>query len=106
MASINHSLGLGRSEERLLDAIRRALERAGQLRAQREEHEKWQTRYNELTPREREVCGLVARGMLNKQIAFKLGTTEKTIKVHRSRVMEKLEVRSVADLVRLVDRLK
>lgn len=93
-------------EERLLDAIRRALERDGQLRAQREERRKWQTRYNELTPREREVCDLVAGGMLNKQIAFKLGTTEKTIKVHRSRVMEKLVVRSVAELVRLVDRLK
>jgi len=92
-------------EERLLDAIRRALERDAQQRAQREERKKGQARYNELTPREREVCGLVARGMLNKQIAFHLGTTEKTIKVHRSRVMEKLEVRSVADLVRLVDRL-
>lgn len=58
-----------------------------------------------LTPRETEVMHLVASGRLNKQIAFELGTSEKTIKVHRARVMEKMRVSSVAELVRLVDRL-
>jgi len=92
-------------EEQLLDAIRRALAHDAEGRAQRRQLEQWQARYNELTPREREVCHLVARGLLNKQIAFELGATEKTIKVHRARVMDKLEVQSVADLVRIVDRL-
>jgi len=64
------------------------------------------TLFATLTPREREVCLLVARGLLNKQIAFELGTVEKTIKVHRARVMEKLGVATVADLVRFVDRMK
>ena len=58
-----------------------------------------------LTPREREVMELVVTGMLNKQIAFRLGTSEKTIKVHRARVFEKMEARSVAELVRLFDQL-
>jgi len=92
-------------EEQLLDAIRRALAHDAEGRAQRRQLEQWQARYNELTPREREVCHLVARGLLNKQIAFELGATEKTIKVHRARVMDKLEVQSVADLVRIVDKL-
>ena len=57
-----------------------------------------------LTPREREVLVQVAAGRLNKQIAYDLGTAEKTIKVHRARVMDKMHVRSVAELVRVVDR--
>jgi FixJ family two-component response regulator len=62
-------------------------------------------RFDTLTPREREVCHLVASGYLNKQAAYELGTAEKTIKVHRARVMSKLQVGSVAELVRLVDHL-
>jgi FixJ family two-component response regulator len=58
-----------------------------------------------LTRRERQVCELVARGLLNKQIAYQLGASEKTIKVHRGRVMRKLEVESVAELVWLLSRL-
>jgi FixJ family two-component response regulator len=58
-----------------------------------------------LTKREREVCDLVALGLLNKQIAAELGTSEKTVKVHRGRVMHKLEVDSVAALVRMLGRL-
>ena len=58
-----------------------------------------------LTPREREVMVLVVRGLLNKQIAFELGTVEKTIKVHRARVMEKMQVDSLADLVRLAEKV-
>ena len=58
-----------------------------------------------LTPREREVLELVVRGMLNKQIAAALGASEKTIKIHRGRVMEKMKVQSVADLVRAADKI-
>lgn len=64
-------------------------------------HARWRT----LTPREREVCRLVVQGRLNKQIASTLGTTEKTVKVHRARGITKMEANSVADLVRMVDRL-
>jgi FixJ family two-component response regulator len=61
-------------------------------------------RMRQLTPRQREVCELVATGLLNKQIAAQLGISIKTVKVHRARVMSSLQVASVADLVRLVDR--
>ena len=64
-----------------------------------------QRRVEKLTPREREVMVLVVRGLLNKQIAFELGTVEKTIKVHRARVMEKMQVDSLADLVRLAEKV-
>jgi FixJ family two-component response regulator len=90
----------------LLAAVDRALARDVEARAAREEQRAVQARFEVLTPREREVCLLVARGLLNKQIAVDLGTSEKTIKVHRGRVMEKLGVDSVAELVRLVDRLQ
>jgi len=63
------------------------------------------TLFGQLTPRERQVCELVSLGLPNKQIASRLGAAEKTVKIHRGRVMSKLEVGSVAELVRLVDRL-
>lgn len=89
----------------LLAAIESAL-----ARCQRILREKWevgavQRRFDTLTPREREVMALVVRGWLNKRIAHKLGTVEKTIKVHRSRVMEKMEVDSLAELVRLAAKI-
>ena len=91
-------------EPQLLDAISRALaldeERLQVEQARREMDE----RLARLTRREREVCSLVARGLLNKQIAYELGTSEKTVKVHRGRMMRKLEVDSVAALVRLLSR--
>ena len=59
-----------------------------------------------MTAREREVMALVASGLPNKRIAFELGTVEKTIKVHRARIMQKMQVQSLADLVRLVEKLK
>jgi FixJ family two-component response regulator len=90
----------------LLAAVERALQRDAALRAARAEKEAIHARFKALTPREREVCLLVARGLLNKQIAAELGAAEKTIKVHRGRVMEKLGAESVADLVRLVDRMQ
>src|SRR5262245_39087062 len=91
-------------EKDLLLAIEQALARAVRDQAQRDELESIQQRMQKLTRREAEVMGLVVRGMLNKQIAFKLGTGEKTIKTHRARVMKKMQVASLADLVRVAER--
>ncbi|KAG8152923.1 response regulator transcription factor [Burkholderia catarinensis] len=88
----------------LLDAIARALERSTQMGAHRRELETIQARVDRLTPREREVMALVVSGRLNKQVADDLGIAEKTIKIHRARVMEKMEAASLADLVRLADK--
>ena len=89
----------------LLRAIEQALARARRDQAARKELADIQRRVEKLTARERQVMALVASGMPNKQIAFELGTVEKTIKVHRARIMEKMEVHSLADLVRLVEKL-
>jgi RNA polymerase sigma factor (sigma-70 family) len=89
----------------LLEAIERALSRAEQELRERKELQDIQRRLESLTPREREVMTLVVRGLLNKQIAFELGTVEKTVKVHRSRVIEKMEVESLAELVRIAERV-
>jgi FixJ family two-component response regulator len=86
----------------LLAAIAAALDRGRALRAARAAEAGVDARLARLTPREREVLDMVVEGRLNKQIAADLGVAEKTIKVHRARVMQKLEVRTVADLVRLV----
>ena len=88
----------------LLRAIEPALARSVHDRAARDELEEIQSRVETLTAREREVMSLVVKGWLNKQIASELGTVEKTIKVHRARVMDKMQVDSVAELVRLADR--
>jgi FixJ family two-component response regulator len=87
--------------ETLLDAVRRALVRDGENRAARARRLDARSRYERLTAREREVFAHVISGELNKQIAYALGTSEHTVKVHRGRVMEKLEADSVAALVRL-----
>jgi FixJ family two-component response regulator len=92
-------------EQALLPAIEQALARAARQRAAAAELVGIQRRLESLTPREREVMALVATGMLNKQIAYELGTVEKTVKVHRSRVMEKMDVDSLADLVRLAEKV-
>ena len=92
-------------EPKLLEAIARAGARAAALHEQRESEREAAARVARLTRREREVCGLVAQGLLNKQIAYELGTGEKVIKVHRGRAMRKLGVDSVAELVRLIARL-
>jgi len=89
----------------LLKAIDQALARAELENGQRQELENLQKRLDTLTPREREVMSLVVRGLLNKQIAFDLGTVEKTIKVHRARVMGKMKVQSLPELVRIAERL-
>jgi FixJ family two-component response regulator len=93
------------SEENLLAAIRRAIERDHLMRQARAELQAIGERLNKLTPREREVLQHVVSGQLNKEIAADLGTVEKTVKVHRSRVMEKMGVRSLADLVRMAERI-
>ena len=89
----------------LLDAVRRAIALDADARAQRRAVRELRARYERLTPREREVFALVTRGLLNKQIAAELGTAERTVKAHRARVMEKMEVASVADLARAAERL-
>jgi FixJ family two-component response regulator len=88
----------------LLNAVDQALARAELQRTERQEVENLQKRVDTLTPRERDVMKLVVRGLLNKQIAFELGTVEKTVQVHRARVMEKMEVQSLAELVRVAER--
>lgn len=91
-------------EETLLAAVRDALEKDRALREMREELAGIERRLASLTPREREVFERVVEGRLNKQIATELGTVEKTIKVHRASVMQKMGVRTLADLVRLAGR--
>jgi FixJ family two-component response regulator len=90
----------------LLKAIEQALARAALEQGERQQAETLQRRLNTLTAREREVMNLVVRGLMNKEIAFELGTVEKTIKVHRARVMDKMEVQSLAELVRLAERIQ
>ncbi len=91
--------------EILLAAVRRAAGRSRELRAAHDELRTVEQHYAQLTPREREVFALVTAGLLNKQAAFDLGVAEKTIKVHRARVMEKMGADSLADLVRMAERL-
>jgi len=91
--------------EQLLDAIERAMARHSTVRGERQKLEQMRALVAGLTPREREVFGLVVRGKLNKQIAHELGTTERTIKAHRHQVMEKMKVQSLAELVAMAERL-
>ena len=94
------------SEEELLDAVRRALERDAAALERRAELLGLQASYATLTNRERSVMRLVVSGQLNKQIAFELGTSEITIKVHRRHVMDKMQAASLADLVRMAERME
>lgn len=93
------------SREALYAAVGEALARWRALDADRTERADLRRRYDSLTPREREVFGLVATGLLNKVIADRLGSAEATVKIHRGRVMEKMAADSVADLVRMAERL-
>jgi len=92
-------------ERDLLNAVHQAIEQDRQIRRERDELREIQKRINALTPRESEVFTLLVSGMLNKQVAYRLGTTERTIKAHRSRIMEKMEADSLTDLVRHAEKL-
>jgi FixJ family two-component response regulator len=92
------------TDEQLLDCVRRALETHRRRCAERTARQTLEQRVATLTPREREVLQLVVAGLLNKQIAGRLGTAEKTVKIHRGRVMEKMQAGSVAELVRMIER--
>jgi len=93
-------------DQDLLDAIHLALKRDRARREGEAYLAVLRERFESLTSREREVLDMVVRGMLNKQIAAKLGTAENTIKVHRSRAMEKMQAQSLAELVKMVERLQ
>jgi FixJ family two-component response regulator len=94
------------TERDLVDAIQSAVERDRAVRQERAELETLRERLASLTPREREVLPLVVSGLLNKQAAAELGISEVTLQIHRSKIMQKMEAASLADLVRIAEKLQ
>jgi len=92
-------------DQQLLDAVRQAIDRDRAARQQRGELAELRRRYESLTPREREVMPLVVTGLLNKQIAAELHTSEATVKAHRAQLVHKMKAGSVAQLVRMAEGL-
>jgi FixJ family two-component response regulator len=93
-------------DQDLLDAIQQAIKRDAAALEQRSRTQELRTRYETLTRREREVMGFVVQGLLNKQIAGELGTSEITVKIQRGKVMQKMQAKSVPDLVRISEQLR
>ena len=92
-------------DQDLLDAVHQALARDRDARAQQAERAALRRRFEALTPRQRDVMARMVAGLLNKQIAGELGTSEATVKTHRQQVMAKMRAQSLADLIRIADQL-